>query len=538
MDYSKCRMHNLFWHLARHISRKECFSGDSKMVEFQHISNLRRITLITKKDMVVLPNLYTGKVKIRTLILSNIISARVDSAIFVKLPHLRVLDLSGSPIQQIPADVKCLIHLRLLNLDRTDIACIPECIGSLTNLQILNLQECYALFTLPMRLTCLCNLRRLGLSRTPITQFPKGIGRLTFLNDLEGFPLGHDCGNDKMQNGWDLRELEGLLLVKKLDIIKLERTIPCCAESLFIHKHHLKILSMRCTERQFHPSREEADWIEGVFEELVPPRNLEDLSIIGFFGRRYSSWLISHLPSVKFLKLVYCICWEQLPPLGQLPNMTFLKIKGAFSVNKIGHEFLGGGLPAVGSKMVAFPKLEVLIIEHMPYWEEWSLVEENKEGKRDDADSCHTVKERGPTRTGMLPFLPCLQRLELLECPKLRALPQQLAETTSLNQLLIRGANSLKVVKNLPYISGELRIDTCRSLKRVSNLPLLRCLYISGCPALRVVDKFGNLQLLGLSKHILDRSSLWLSDLQHEYRQLQGKDLRIITWDPTLVIKL
>ncbi|GJN25127.1 hypothetical protein PR202_gb12916 [Eleusine coracana subsp. coracana] len=102
---------------------------------------------------------------------------------------------------------------------------------------------------------------------------------------------------------------------------------------------------MRCTERQFHPSQEEADWIEGVFEELVPPRNLEDLSIIGFFGRRYSSWLISHLPSLKFLKLVYCICWEQLPPLGQLPNMTFLKIKGAFSVNKIGHEFLDGGLP-------------------------------------------------------------------------------------------------------------------------------------------------------------------------------------------------
>ena len=53
---------------------------------------------------------------------------------------------------------------------------------------------------------------------------PKGIGRLRFLNDLEGFPAGGDYDNTtRMQDGWNLEELEPLLLLRKLEIIKLER---------------------------------------------------------------------------------------------------------------------------------------------------------------------------------------------------------------------------------------------------------------------------------------------------------------------------
>uniref|UniRef100_A0A0A9B2A9 Uncharacterized protein n=1 Tax=Arundo donax TaxID=35708 RepID=A0A0A9B2A9_ARUDO len=62
----------------------------------------------------------------------------------------------------------------------------------------------------------------------------------------------------------------------------------------------------------------------------------------------------------------------------------------------------------------------------------------------------------------------------------------------------------MKVVEDLPYISGHLIIHTCGSLQRVSNLPQVKCLYASSCPSLRTVEKFYNLQQLGLSEDMQD----------------------------------
>ena len=246
-----------------------------------------------------------------------------------------MLDLTGSIIQSIPDCIGSLIHLRSLDLDGTDISYLPESIGCLINLKILNLQGCGSLQSLPLGITRLCNLRRVGLHQTPINKVPKGIGTLYFLNDLEGFPaIGVYDNSTRMQDGWKLEELVPLMHLRKLSMIKLERTSLGITSALLKDKEFLKHLYLYCTERTEQPyySKEDAINIEKIFEELIPPPNLEKLVILGFFGQRYPTWLgTAHLSSMQFLHLINCKSCEHLPAIGQLPNLKYLGIEGHFS---------------------------------------------------------------------------------------------------------------------------------------------------------------------------------------------------------------
>ncbi|EAY81846.1 hypothetical protein OsI_37012 [Oryza sativa Indica Group] len=138
-------------------------------------------------------------------------------------------------------------------------------------------------------------------------------------------------------------------------------------------------------------SEENASNVENIFEMLTPPHNLRDLVIGNFFGCRFPTWLgTTHLPSVKSVILTNCKSCVHLPPIGQLPNLNYLKIIAASAITKIGPEFVGcweGNL--ISTEAVAFPKLEMLIIKDMPNWEEWSFVqqEEEEEVQEEEADA-------------------------------------------------------------------------------------------------------------------------------------------------------
>jgi hypothetical protein len=149
----ECRMHDLLRQLACHLSREECFVGDPESRTASVMSKFRRILVVTKKDMVVLPSMDKEQYKFRSLRIPYEKSLRVDNTIFSKLQCIRVLDLTDSVIQGIPDCIGRLIHLRLLDLDGTDISSLPESISRLINLQILNLQRCVALYSLPLGIT-------------------------------------------------------------------------------------------------------------------------------------------------------------------------------------------------------------------------------------------------------------------------------------------------------------------------------------------------------------------------------------------------
>jgi Leucine-rich repeat (LRR) protein len=537
-DHSRFKMHDLLRQLAQHISGEESFCGDPQSLGVKTLSKLRRVSVVTDKDYIAFPNMDKEMIRARTLWNCCVNRPDVDNTIFKRLSCIRVLDMTDTSIQTIPNCIGRLIHLRLLDLDGTCISCLPESIGSLINLQILNLQRCKALHILPLAIAQLKNLRRLGLDGTPINQVPKGIGRLEFLNDLEGFPLGGGGDNGKTQDGWKLEELEHLSQLRGLHMIKLESTTPYGTDSLLLGKKHLKALSLFCTKRTDEPySEEDVSNVEKVFEQLIPPQNLEDLLIGDFFGRRFPTWLgTTHLSSVVYLKLIDCNLCVHLPSIGQLPNLRYLKFVGAAAITKIGPEFVGyrGTNHRSTDAVVAFPKLELLVIRDMPNWEEWFFAEE------EDAKAATSIEvgedgsaeiQKGEVRSPRMKLLPRLKTLELADCPKLRALPRQLGqEATSLEELQLRGASCLKVVEKLPFLSESLVIVGCDGLERVSNLPQVGNMRINYCPGLRCVEGLGSLQQMWLDENMKELSSLWIPRLQQQHKKLHGEDLDVYDW--------
>ncbi|KAG2629790.1 hypothetical protein PVAP13_3KG450302 [Panicum virgatum] len=520
-----CKVHDLLRQFALNLSNEEFFSGDPESLDSKTLSRLRYISVITGKNLVHFPAMGTGLKEVKTLIFNGDNSTSIESTVFQQFHHVKVLDLTGLHVGNLTEYIGNLVHLRLLDLDGTDVSCIPESIGSLRSLEVLNLQRCDSLHSLPSAITKLCNLRRLGLGGTSIDQVPEGIGNLAFLSDLEGFPIGTSRDNTRMQDGWKLEELASLVQLRRLDVVKLGKALPCGTSSFLEDKEHLKFIVLRCTEQATDKPYPDEDVrnIETIFKQLTPPKNLEDLAIDRFFGQCYPTWLGlgTHLPSVKHLTLANCISCEQLPPVGQLPNLKYLRIVGATAVTRVGPEFIGRGIgnPS-SSQAVAFPMLEFLMMRDMTNWATWSFVEEEE-----------IQQESTPGNKEMaLQLLPRLKELQLVNCPKIRSLPSHLAQASSLKVIQLRWASSLNVLGNLPWLSDILVLATCSNLETISNLPLVTVLRLQKCLNLRSVENLDNLQQIWLTQDMKDTSSQWLSQLQEQHRRRHSKELDVYTW--------
>ncbi|KAH0450551.1 hypothetical protein IEQ34_021243 [Dendrobium chrysotoxum] len=194
---------------------------------------------------------------------------------------------------------------------------------------------------------------------------------------------------------------------------------------------------------------------EQLFEELVPPKSLEKLYIKCYFGHSYPKWMMSlslgsYLPYLSILDLVDNISSPLLPPLGQLPSLGILYIAGGNAIKSIGPEFLGGETSALSS-----------------------------------------------------------HELIIIDCPKLRSLPGGL-DRTGLKKLYGTGANSLKELENLTHFAEWIDLHENQSLERISNLPLLKCLTVRECYALKCVESLDELQQLELVDDSMDCLPEWL----------------------------
>ncbi|KAL9373038.1 hypothetical protein Peur_035282 [Populus x canadensis] len=407
------KMHDIVHDFAQYMTKNECLTVD--------VNNLREATVETSIERVrhlsmMLPNETSFPVSIhkakglRSLLIDTR-DAWLGAAlpdVFKQLRCIRSLNLSMSPIKEIPNEVGKLIHLRHLNL----VACrelesLPETICDLCNLQSLDVAWCDSLMELPNAIGKLIKLRHLRISGSGVAFIPKGIERITGLRALDGFTVcGGGANESKAAN---LRELKNLNRIGSLVIWNLrggEEYVSDAAEAQLKNKSRLL-----CLQLDFNFKRENNILIE----VLQPPSNLENLTITRYGGLDLPNWMMT-LTRLQVLTLGLCTNVEVLPPLGRLPNLESLVLR-SMKVRRLDAGFLGIEKADNASinegeiaRVTAFPKLKKLLIMDLKEVEDWDGIERR-------------VGEEDANTTSIISIMPQLQDLMILDCPLLRALP-------------------------------------------------------------------------------------------------------------------
>ncbi|KAL7212483.1 hypothetical protein ACSBR2_015220 [Camellia fascicularis] len=533
---SKFVMHHFINDLAQEVARDTCFRLDDKLKDQEQCKNIEKA-----QHFSYVQDYYEGMEKfeivgkamhLRTFLPFNLqydsgcyLASNVPLNLLAKLRRLRVLNMSRYRITKVPYSVGNLKHLRYLDLSYTLIEQLPESLGSLYNLQTLLLRECQNLKKLPTDMGNLIDLRHLDITNAnSLEEMPLGIGKLASLQTLSNFIIFQN-------NGFRIKELGNLIYLRgKLCLSGLQNVVvPLDAREANLNdKLGLDVLSMEWSVNS-DDSRDGRVETE-VLDMLQPHKNLKELHIKCYLGTGFPTWIGDPLFSnMVHLSLDNCGKCASLPPLGQLPFLKELYIKGMSALKHVGCEFYGQG----GTK--PFPLLETLSFKDMPEWEDWYTFGDHKEVQPFTCVSELSL-ENCPKLLGMLPSdLPCLTNLEIKEClqllvevsslvlPSLTSLVMNDVPLTSLqavlemrnmvdDEVMLANAKSkhpssvtslsigmIEKLELLPkwFTHGlmeleALNITSCEELKTLwkneaklqHSHPALRCLEIEGCPQL------------------------------------------------------
>ncbi|KAL5827247.1 hypothetical protein ACOSQ3_019080 [Xanthoceras sorbifolium] len=363
-----------------------------------------------------------------------------------ELQWLRVLSLSNCHISELPDLFARLKHLRYLDLSHTPITSLPESVNALYNLQTLMLLNCPSLTKLPTNLGNLINLRHLDIGGTNLKEMPADIGKLTNLQTLSNFIVGKYSGS-KIKELGALTNLRGALHISQLQNVVAARD---ASEASLKNKKELHVLELEWSNTQVE-SQNERD----VLERLQPHKNLKELSIKFYNGNRLPAWLgDSSFSNMVHIRLNNCNNCLHLPPLGQLPSLKALIIEEMNGVEKVGPEFYG----MISSSAKPFPTLETLVFEGMSKWQEW--ISPEVEGGE----------------------FPCLQKLCIRRCPKLKKLPNRLDPSTEIEIMECPTLPQLSDIPHSQFFSGNkehFRSDT-KQLHSPPRRPVIEELQLFG----------------------------------------------------------
>lgn len=470
-------MHDLINDLARNVSKDEYVrieSGKQKDIP----SNIRHLSISAN----FLDSMKKAEMKnLRTLLVWRkswpCWKLSLPDDVFKKSKCIRVLDLTGCCLERLPSSVKALKHLRYLAF-RVPAKPLPTSLVQLYHLEVLVTRghscresECIDLPTnmkrnlLKLRKAYLFNVGGATIS---------GFGGQTLLHGQGEFHVKKESGH-RLGELKEMKNIRGRLIIRFLENVERQQQ---AVDAHLDCKEHIQSLELEWSNLARSITSElDSD----VLEALRPHPGLDRLKIIGYRGTSSPTWLETNwLAALSSVVLENCMGWVLLPPLGQLPLLKYLVLRNMHAVRQIGQEFYGN------ADTKGFPRLEDIVFDGMPNWQEWSGIEDSS-------------------------LLPCLERLHIAKCPKLEEAPpfsatprveveitsdsppissliDSLVESASLLILLVSSCSFLSNL-NTDQLShvDELNVKNCTDQMPAGGflrLSSLRVLRISNCLAL------------------------------------------------------
>ncbi|KAI9115194.1 hypothetical protein K1719_013513 [Acacia pycnantha] len=354
-------------------------------------------------------------------------------------------------------------HLHYLDLSWTSVKKLPNSMCLLINLQTLKLRGCHCLSKLPSNFYKLINLRHLDLKDCGIQEMPKYMGKLNQLRTMNQFVVAEKGGSNIKELG-ALEHLTGSLTISNMGWIK---------DATDMREVNLKAKQLDTLRLNY--SHEGVQHQEHILEALELNHNVKDLTLLGYGGTKFPKWLASapqFLPNVVSLFLCGCPNIVNLPPLGRLPSLQKLTLRGLNGIKVIGEELYGNG-----SSIAPFPCLSYLEFYDMRQWEEWDICYECESFpclEQLHISYCYRLKKSLPQH------LPCLKTLSIDGCKNLEA---TLPKSSCMENLYLCGCEKIKV-KDMPIWSSS------------DVLPPLHDLTLFSCPAMESLPQGGMLSSL------------------------------------------
>ncbi|KAI9116240.1 hypothetical protein K1719_012407 [Acacia pycnantha] len=325
-----CKMHDLVHDLALYVAKHEYLiirDGKEKCTR----DPTRHLSIHLPRTVLGIPTSFLKFEKLRTILFltydfDSVWSLSSFHLVVSKLKCLRVLNLSGISIFEIPNNIGKLKHLRFLDLSRNRFKWFPKAIIRLHNLQTLDLSDNSDLLELPREISKLVSLKHLYINGCWILdRMPRGLGQLTSLQTLTHFVVAKQEMNwikarsARISELGKLNNLRGTLSITWLSRLRSNHKEAVCAK--LKKKQHLQQLLLVWGALGFNDSHKVAE-DELILERLCPHHTIKTLGISGFCGERLPEW-IGDLLELQHLVLDNCKYLTSLPE--GLHNLTSLR---------------------------------------------------------------------------------------------------------------------------------------------------------------------------------------------------------------------